>query len=633
MALLQGAFVYLVAMVVAVPLAKRLGLGSVLGYLLAGIVIGPALGIVGAETEEVKHFAEFGVVMMLFLIGLELQPAMLWRMRSRLLGLGGLQVAGTTAAVFAISLAMGLAWQSALAVGMILALSSTAIVLQTLEEKGWMKTTPGQSTFSVLLFQDIAVIPMLALLPLLAVHAGGHGGETHHGGGLDHLPGWLQGLVILGVIAVIILIGRYLSRPVFRFIAAARLREIFSAAALLLVIGIALAMDRIGLSPALGTFLAGVVLSGSEFRHELESDIAPFTGLLLGVFFISVGAGIDFELLFGRPGAIVGLAIGLMAVKLMVLLILGRVFGLRRADLWLFGLGLAQAGEFGFVLFGFAGGAGVLPGELIRIATLVVAITMLLTPLGFICYEKLIAPRFGRRDAGGADSIDTPGTTIIAGVGRYGQVVNRMLTTNGHTTVVLDYDADTIELVRRFGVRSYYGDATRPDLLEAAGAENATLLIAALDDREKQNQLVEHMANQHPHCRIIARALDRHHVYELLEAGAHHVERELFESSLAAGRRALIELGAHPFKAERQARAFRTHDRQTLADLRQNWLDGGMDSSYVAAARGRTDELDQIMRTDRAADRHDPTERGWVPPPKEDAVKLVRTNPPDPEPS
>ncbi len=633
MALLQGAFVYLVAMVVAVPLAKRLGRGSVLGYLLAGIVIGPALGIVGAETEEVKHFAEFGVVMMLFLIGLELQPAMLWRMRSRLLGLGGLQVAGTTAAVFAISLALGLAWQSALAVGMILALSSTAIVLQTLEEKGWMKTTPGQSTFSVLLFQDIAVIPMLALLPLLAVHAGGHGGETHHGGGLEHLPGWLQGLVILGVIAVIILIGRYLSRPVFRFIAAARLREIFSAAALLLVIGIALAMDRIGLSPALGTFLAGVVLSGSEFRHELESDIAPFKGLLLGVFFISVGAGIDFELLFGRPGAIVGLAIGLMAVKLMVLLILGRVFGLRRADLWLFGLGLAQAGEFGFVLFGFAGGAGVLPGELIRIATLVVAITMLLTPLGFICYEKLIAPRFGRRDAGGADSIDTPGTTIIAGVGRYGQVVNRMLTTNGHTTVVLDYDADTIELVRRFGVRSYYGDATRPDLLEAAGAENATLLIAALDDREKQNQLVEHMANHHPHCRIIARALDRHHVYELLEAGAHHVERELFESSLAAGRRALIELGAHPFKAERQARAFRTHDRQTLADLHQNWLDGGMDSSYVAAARGRTDELDQIMRTDRAADRHDPTERGWVPPPKEDAVKLVRTNPPDPEPS
>lgn len=618
MELLAGAFVYLLAMVVAVPLAKRLGLGSVLGYLLAGIVIGPALGIVGAETEQVKHFAEFGVVMMLFLIGLELQPAMLWRMRSRLLGLGGLQVAGTTAAIFAISLAMGLTWQSALAIGMILALSSTAIVLQTLEEKGWMKTTPGQSAFSVLLFQDIAVIPMLALLPLLAVQAAGHGADAaHHAGGLGHLPGWLQGLAILGVIAAIILAGRYLMRPVFRFIAAARLREIFSAAALLLVVGIALAMDRIGLSPALGTFLAGVVLSGSEFRHELESDIAPFKGLLLGVFFISVGAGIDFDLLFGRPGTIFGLAAGLIALKLVVLLVLGRIFGLRRADLWLFGLGLAQAGEFAFVLFGFARGGGVLSAEITQVLTLVVALTMLLTPLGFIVYEKLIAPRFGRRDEGEADEIDEPGTVIIAGVGRFGQVVNRMLTANGHTTVVLDYDADMIELVRRFGVRSYYGDATRPDLLHSAGAENATVLVAALDDREKQNQLVEHMARHHPHCRIIARALDRHHVYELLEAGAHHVERELFESSLNAGRQALVELGAHPFRAERQTRAFRAHDRQTLSVLHENWKDGGMDTSYVAAARGRTDELDQIMRTDRADERHDSSERGWVPPPKD----------------
>ena len=620
MALLQGAFVYLVAMVVAVPLAKRLGLGSVLGYLLAGIVIGPALGIVGAETEDVKHFAEFGVVMMLFLIGLELQPSMLWRMRSRLLGLGGLQVAATTTAILSISLAMGLPWQSALAVGLILALSSTAIVLQTLEEKGWMKTTPGQSAFSVLLFQDIAVIPMIALLPLLAVHQASHGAaDTHNGGGLEHLPGWLQGLAILGVIAAIILAGRYLMRPVFRFIAAARLREIFSAAALLLVVGIALAMDRIGLSPALGTFLAGVVLSGSEFRHELESDIAPFKGLLLGVFFISVGAGIDFDLLFGRPATIFGLAAGLMAVKLIVLLILGRIFGLRRADLWLFGLSLAQAGEFAFVLFGLAQGGGVLSAEITQVLTLAVAITMLLTPLGFIVYEKLIAPRFGRRDEGQADEIDEPGSAIIAGVGRFGQVVNRMLTANGHTTVVLDYDADMIELVRRFGVRSYYGDATRPDLLHSAGAENATVLVAALDDREKQNQLVEHMARHHPHCRIIARALDRHHVYELLDAGAHHVERELFESSLSAGRQALVELGAHPFKAERQTRAFRTHDRQTLAALHENWQDGGMDTSYVAAARGRADELDQIMQTDRADERHDNSERGWMPPPRDDS--------------
>jgi CPA2 family monovalent cation:H+ antiporter-2/glutathione-regulated potassium-efflux system ancillary protein KefC len=622
MELLQGAFVYLMAMVVAVPLAKRLGMGSVLGYLLAGIVIGPALGIVGAETEQVKHFAEFGVVMMLFLIGLELQPAMLWRMRSRLLGLGGLQVLITALLIFGAVLAAGFPWQSALAIGMILALSSTAIVLQTLEEKGLMKTPPGESIFSVLLFQDIAVIPMLAALPLLAVAgAGEHGAaDAHHGGGLDHLPGWMQALAILAVIAAIILAGRYLMRPVFRFIAEARLREIFSAAALLLVVGIALAMEQIGLSPALGTFLAGVVLSGSEYRHELESDIAPFKGLLLGVFFISVGAGIDFNLLTGRPGLILGLAGALMALKLVVLLILGRSFGLKGAGLWMFGLGLAQAGEFAFVLFGFAGSAGVLGSDITQVLTLAVAITMLLTPLSFILYERVIAPRAGRESDREADEIDEPGTAIIAGVGRFGQIVNRMLLTTGHKTVVLDHDPGMIDMVRQFGVRSYYGDATRPDLLEAASGETATLLVAALDDREKQNKLVEHVARNHPHCRIIARALDRHHVYELEAAGAHHVERELFEGSLSAGRRALIELGAHPFKAELQARAFRDHDYRTLEALRENWLDGGMDASYVDATRARSNELDRVMQSDRMAERHDTSERGWVPPPKGDAI-------------
>jgi CPA2 family monovalent cation:H+ antiporter-2/glutathione-regulated potassium-efflux system ancillary protein KefC len=622
MELLQGSFVYLVAMVVAVPLAKRLGLGSVLGYLLAGIVIGPALGIVGAEAKDVKHFAEFGVVMMLFLIGLELQPSMLWRMRSRLLGLGGLQVLSTTVVFFVILLAAGFVWQTALAIGMILALSSTAIVLQTLEEKHLMKTQGGESAFSVLLFQDIAVIPMLALLPLLAVgHGAGHGGaDAHHGGGLTDLPGWAQGLVILAVMAAIVLAGRYLMRPVFRFIAEARLREIFSAAALLLVVGIALAMDWIGLSPALGTFLAGVVLSGSEYRHELESDIAPFKGLLLGVFFISVGAGIDFGLLAGRPGLIVGLALALIAVKLILLLALGTLFGLRGAHLWLFGLGLAQAGEFAFVLFSFAGGAGVVAGEVIQIATLVVAITMLLTPLGFILYERVIAPRAGRRADREPDTIDEKGTAIIAGVGRFGQIVNRLLIANGHKTVVLDHDVDMIDLVRRFGIRSYYGDATRPDLLEAAGIDDAGVLVAALDDRDKQTELVKHVARAHPRCRIIARAIDRPHIYELLDAGAHHVERELFEASLSAGRVALQELGAHPFTAELQARSFRTHDERTIEVLHENWRDGGMDASYVDAAKERTRDLDRVMQTDRMAERHDSTDRGWLPPPKGDAV-------------
>lgn len=615
MELLQGAFVYLVAMVLAVPLAKRLGLGSVLGYLLAGIVIGPALGIVGAETEEVKHFAEFGVVMMLFLVGLELRPSVLWRMRSRLLGLGGLQVVLTSAFMFAVGSMAGLNWQSALAVGMILSLSSTAIVLQTLEEKGWMKSAPGQSAFAVLLFQDIAVIPMLALLPLLAVAGAGHGGpNSHQGGGLGHLPGWQQGVIILGVIAAIIVAGRYLMRPIFRFIAASQLREIFTAAALVLVVGISLAMDQIGLSPALGTFLAGVVLSGSEYRHELESDIAPFKGLLLGLFFISVGAGIDFDLLFGQPALIFGLAAALMIVKFLVLMTLGLVFGLRGTQVWLFALGLAQAGEFAFVLFGFAQGAGVLEGSVTQPLTLAVAVSMLITPLLFIIYERVIAPLADRHNVRDADEIDEPGTAIIAGVGRFGQVVNRLLVTNGHKVVILDHDAGIIDLTRKFGVPSYYGDATRPDLLVAAGAGDAVLFVAALDDREKQNKLVEHVARNYPQCRIIARALDRHHIYELERAGAHHVERELFESALSAGRTGLIELGAHPFKAERQARAFRGHDLRMLDDLRENWHDGGVDKSYIDEARTRGEALEEIMQSDRAVERHDASDRGWLPP-------------------
>lgn len=618
MGLLHDAFVYLLAAVVAVPVAKRLGLGSVLGYLIAGIVIGPVLGVVGSETEEVKHFAEFGVVMMLFLIGLELRPTMLWDMRHRLLGLGGMQVAITTALIFAAALAFGLHWQGAVAVGMILALSSTAIVLQTLEEKGWMKSTPGQSAFSVLLFQDIAVIPMLALLPLLATTAAHHAdGAGHHGGNaLEGLPGWLQTVVILGVIVAIIAAGRYLMRPVFRFIAESRLREIFTAAALLLVVGIALLMEMVGLSPALGTFVAGVVLSGSEYRHELESDIAPFKGLLLGLFFISVGAGIDFELLFGRPGLILGIAFGLMALKGTILAVLGFTFKLRGPDLWLFGLALAQAGEFAFVLFGFAEGAAVLSAEICRLLVLAVAVTMLATPLLFIVYEKLILPRAGSTESREADAIDTRGTAVVTGVGRFGEVVSRMLITNGHNVVVLDHDPALIELWRQIGLMTYYGDATRPDLLHATGLDEARLFVAALDDREKQTLLVEHVARHYPRCRIIARAVDRHHAYDLEEAGAHHVVREVIESAVTAGRLALEELGTHAFKAERQARAFRRHDQEMVEALRERWLEGGVDKQYIDVARARASELFEVMKSDRAAERHDSSERGWVPPPK-----------------
>ncbi|MBE1284458.1 MAG: potassium transporter [Rhodobacteraceae bacterium] len=639
MELLAAAFVYLCAAVIAVPLANRFGLGSVLGYLIAGVVIGPVLGIVGGETVELQHFAEFGVVMMLFLVGLELQPAMLWRMRAQLLGLGGLQVVGTTMAVAAIAMAFGLTWQPALALGMILALSSTAIVLQTLNEKGWMSTQGGKSAFSVLLTQDIAVIPMLALMPLLAVGSGplldGHAfmpseapwGAAHAAGGGDPhaaptvfetLPDWAQALAVLAVIAAIIIVGRTVIRPIFRFIAESKLREIFTAAALMLVIGIALLMNYVGLSPALGTFLAGVVLSDSEYRHELESDIEPFKGLLLGLFFITVGAGIDFNLLFSNPVGLIGLALGLMALKALLLFTLATLFRLRGADRWLFTLGLAQAGEFAFVLFGFALGAGVLDPDLIKSMTLVVALTMLMTPGLFILHEKVLAPRSVTSADRAADEIDEPGKVVVAGMGRFGQIVTRMLVTNGHTVTVLDHDPETVENLTRVGFRAYYGDAMRPDLLHSAGLENADLLIAAIDGREKQTELVHHVAKTYPHVIIHARAQDRHHVYELENAGAHHTERETFEASLALGRDALISLGYHPFRAEGARRTFRDHDGSALNALRDTWNAEGVSGSYIDAMRAHGQTLFELMKTDRA-ERHDRSDRGWTPPPKGDA--------------
>ena len=624
MGALEHAFLYLLAAVVAVPAATRLGLGSVLGYLIAGVFLGPVLGLVGSESEAIKHFAEFGVVMMLFLVGLELQPRVLWRMRTQLLGLGGLQVVLTTAVFTGAGLALGVAWQSALAIGMTLALSSTAIVLQTLSEKGWMKSTAGQSSFSVLLFQDIAVIPMLALLPLLAV--GGEAesaGDAHHDGALDGLPGWLQALAILGCIAGIVLAGRFLMRPVFRFVAGTRLREVFTAAALLLVIGVALLMTQIGLSPALGTFLAGVVLSGSEYRRELEGDIDPFKGLLLGLFFLSVGAGIDFGLLASEPGTVVGLAVGLVVLKLLVLLLVGALFGLRGATLWLFGLGLAQAGEFAFVLFGFAQVSGVIPTDAAQVLVLSVALTMVATPALFILYEKGIAPRNAEEDRREPDAIEEQGTAIVAGVGRFGLVVSRMLSTNGYRVVVLDHDADLVELLRKVGIETFYGDASRSDLLEAAGIAEARLFVAALDDRHRQNEVVEHVARNFPACRIIARARDYEHQFELERAGAHCVHRELLEGALAAGRSALVELGTHPFKAVRQSRAFRRHDGQMVDDLREHWTGTGLDKSFVGAARARAARLADLMEADRMVERHDTSERGWTPPSKEDVVALL----------
>ena len=628
------AFVFLVAGVVAVPLATRFGLGSVLGYLIAGIAISPLLTAMHVDVVSIQHFAEFGVVMMLFLVGLELDPQLLWRMRSRLLGLGGLQVLVTATLVMGAAMLLGQTWSVAMAVGMVLALSSTAIVLQTLNEKGLMRSDGGQSSFSVLLFQDIAVIPMLALLPFLAlpeladlVSAGQSAGDGH-GVGLnlvERLPGWQRGIVTIGAIAIVIVGGSLLTRPVFRFIAVARLRELFTAVALMLVIGIALLMTVVGLSPALGTFLAGVVLANSEYRHELESDIDPFKGLLLGLFFITVGAAIDFSLLFENFGVIAALTVGLIVSKAAVLLVLARSFGIRGSDKWLFALALAQAGEFGFVLLAFTVANGVIPVALADQLLLVVALSMLLTPVLFIAYDKLIAPRFVAAQAREPDEIDEDAPVIIAGVGRFGGVINHVLRSVGFRTVVLDHNSEHLDRLRVFGIKVFFGDASRPDLLHAARIDQAKILVIAIDDREQATEMVRHVTANHPHVHIVARAIDRHHVYELWAAGCRDVIRETFDSSVRAARSALEALGVHPFDAELQTRGYVDSDRRRireLADLYDPNVPVHENAAYVARTKELLSSDEEIMRS-RSARFGGRSDRGWVPPSKGDVEQVT----------
>ncbi|WP_342075899.1 cation:proton antiporter [Yoonia sp. SS1-5] len=581
------AFVFLIAGVISVPIATRFGLGSVLGYLIAGILISPILAVFNVDVISIQHFAEFGVVMMLFLVGLELEPKLLWSMRARLLGLGGGQVGLTTLAVMGIAMLFGLQWSVALAVGLVLALSSTAIVLQTLNEKGLMKSDGGQSSFSVLLFQDIAVIPMLALVPLLAlpeladVAAHGadaaHGTDAAHGDGHDDhgeamslvagLNGWQTALVNLAAIAAVIGIGSFLTRPIFRFIASANLRELFTATALMMVVGIALLMSLVGLSPALGTFLAGVVLANSEYRHELESDIDPFKGLLLGLFFMTVGAGINFGLLGENLLLILGLTLGLIAIKAAVLLILGFVFGVRGTDRWLMALGLAQAGEFGFVLLSFTVANAVIPPALADQLLLVVALSMLLTPALFIFYDRVIAPRALEDAQGAADEIEEQGQVIIAGAGRVGGIVRRILSAAGYKLTVVDYNAKHLENMRQFGARVYYGDATRPDLLHAAGLHDARILVIAIDDEDKITGLVHYVRQNYPDVHVIARAINRHHVYALWAAGCRDIIRDTYDSSLRIGRSALEAMGIAAHAADQMVQAFNAADRASMIEL------------------------------------------------------------------
>ncbi|MFV0303028.1 MAG: monovalent cation:proton antiporter-2 (CPA2) family protein, partial [Paracoccus sp. (in: a-proteobacteria)] len=572
--------IFLVTMVIAVPLSARLGLGSVLGYLIAGILIGPILGLAGSDMSELQHFAEFGVVMMLFLIGLELEPRNLWNMRRKLMGLGGAQILGTIAMIFTVAFLAGQSWQVSLVLGMILSLSSTAIVLQTLSEKSLMQTVGGRSAFAVLLTQDIAVIPMLALMPLLAIHGaashpvetGGHGQEEFIAQAImASLPGWAAALATLAAVAGVILIGQYLIRPIFRYVHAARLREMDTALALLIVVGIASMMILVGLSPALGTFLAGVMLAGSEFRHELESQIEPFKGLLLGLFFITVGAGMNFGMLVADPVPILTATALLIASKAGVLYLIARRSGMADRDRSLFTLSLAQAGEFGFVLISYAASLAILTRSMAEGFLLVIALSMLATPLLFIIHDQ-VAKRLGDGSEDyDPDEIDEQQPIIIAGVGRFGQVVNRLVTMSGFRTTVLDHDLKLIQLMRSFGFKGYFGDPTRPEILAAAGLEKAQILVAALDDPASNVKLVRYAREKRPDLVIIARARDRVVVHQLYAAGADHIVRELFDSSLRVGRYVLENAGLSEYEAAELEKIFYKLDRANLRELAEVW--------------------------------------------------------------
>lgn len=601
------ALIYLGAAVLLVPLAKRFGLGSVLGYLMAGVLIGPfSLGWVGGNGKDIMHFAEMGVVMMLFLIGMEVEPKMLWRWRRAILGLGGLQVVITATIVgFFVHSFFNMTIGQGIALGLIFAMSSTAIVLQTMTENNWMQTSAGHNAFSVLLFQDIAVILILAVLPLLSPDHASAATAAPKTAFLLQFPPWARSLVVLGAVGVIVVSGRYLTRPLFQMVASTNLRELFSATALLLVCGITVLMSLVGLSPALGAFLGGVVLANSEYRHELEGDIEPFKGLLLGLFFIAVGASIDFNLIEENPLLILISVLGVMVVKLLILSLLGWLFRMKRKQYLLFAFSLAQVGEFAFVLLSFSEKQGVFPEEQIGLLMVIVAVSMALSPMFMLFLDKVwmrhVFSRFEKQNKERENSlaevpaISENNSVIIAGYGRFGSVIGRFLKVNGIESTILDADSDRIETLRKIGIRAYYGDALRVDMLKSAGAQNASLIIVALNGKAKKMRLVKVIKKHYPQAHIIARAHDQKDAYELMDAGVLHVYRETLDTSIRAGKDALSLLGINENAAQRAADLFYRHDERTLKSLAAARFN---ESLYYQLIQTNTDTLQLLIQND-----------------------------------
>lgn len=593
---LYQAAVFLGATVVAVPIAKRIGLGSVLGYLIAGIIIGPfALALVGDDVESIMHFAEFGVVMMLFIIGLELEPSTLWKMRIPIIGLGGSQVM-----LCALFIALGCYlwldnWNYAIVIGLVLALSSTAIVLQTLQEKNLDRTQAGKASFAILLFQDIAVIPILTIIPLFAtLNLEPQLIEQ------DSSEAWLKPTLMLISIIGLIFVGRVVIRPVFRFVATTNMRELFTALALFIVISVSILMDYVGLSAALGAFVAGVVLAESEYRHELEAEIEPFKGLLLGLFFITVGASINFEILISDWLTILCIVGALITIKLAVLFALGAIFRMPANENSIMAFSLAQGGEFAFVLFSFAYTEGVLPNDVISILTVAVAISMAITPLLFIFNERIIQPLLTQNvdsQHGEYDQLnDKQRKAILIGYGRFGQIVGRLLSANGYKITVLEQDPNQVELVRKFGHKVFYGDGSRNDLLTAANIDKAQLVLLCGDVGEKNIEILEKIKSQYPHIKVFARAKGRGEAQELINKKVDYVMRETYGSALEMGKQALVELGLPAHQAHRATKIFDKHDIQIMHELAE-LLDKDFET-YILKSKRNAALLEKSIKAD-----------------------------------
>ncbi|MEH6746885.1 MAG: monovalent cation:proton antiporter-2 (CPA2) family protein [Maribacter arcticus] len=597
--ILFDAIVFLAGAIICVSIAKRLGLSSVLGYLMAGVLIGPyVLGFIGEEGQDILHFAEFGVVVMLFLIGLEIEPKNFWSMRKTIMGMGGVQVLGTMILSFILFTLLGFEWKVALVISMAVALSSTAIAMQTIKEKGLMETTFGTSAFSILLFQDIIVIFMLGAIPLLS-NADVTSAENNTGDGnlLDALPLGFQTLAIILSVVVIIVAGKYLIVPMLRRVAKTGVRELLIASALLIVFSISFLMEYVGLSPALGAFLGGVVLSNSEFKHELESTLEPFKNLLLGLFFIAVGASINFIVIAKSPLTIGGILVAVILIKGIILFVTGHLFKLKLDQKLLLTFGLAQIGEFAFVLLSFAFDLNILNQEQMDIMLVITALTMSITPIVSIINERFLLPKIGTKESikRPMDHIAKSQKVILVGFGHFGSTVGRFLRSHGIEATILDQDSNRVDFLRKMGFEVYYGDATRIDLLESAGIAEAKILICAIDNPSVTKSVVKLVKEKYPHVELMIRAKNRYDAYDLLNMGIENIYRETLDTSLSLAKDVLSKLGFRKYTLTRQVQNFIKYDEESLRRLA---AEPKKDDNYIFKARKELEEQEKLLDAD-----------------------------------